>query len=527
MNELVVKHESKSKALAVTLIIAILFSILSTGMYLAFFKQTTLTYPNSKTMYQGYQRLGKISGTGKYFYNDGVLRYEGQWVNGIAEGYGIEFSPTGRKVYEGEWKDGFRSGKGKIFYGNGQIQYEGDFFNGYRKGQGTLYDIAGNVTYKGGWDLNKYNETGTEYDEKGVLKYEGNWKYGLKDGNGTEYHPNGKTIKYQGAFHLNYYTEGSFFDEKGKEISAEGKRTLMHENHNRSMDELNYRGTDSRVVIEDITKGAAESEEVKSIIENSGIKEDRKPLVLKLIRMETPIKNVEKAKLTIEALNYIPLDVLKELEKQDFAIKLLQREIHEMPEYKDAEDEEDATGVITPGSGEILVELNDPYAEYTIGHEVGHFIHLVVANDEVNAEKIEKLYDKEAKKLFANVIRGQWLYNLSYYKKTQYEYFAELYSSYTMSDWAGNQNNPTNSKYIKKRSPESFQMMSEMVTAYNKMSKKDVLNYYDLLIKDTDYYMESVVVDEPYTELKEAKKVMQDRVDKMQTQIKLSKYVEK
>lgn len=522
MNELAVKHESKGKATAVILIAAILFCILSTGLYLVFFRQITLTYPNSKIMYQGHQQLGKISGTGKYFYDDGVLRYEGQWTNGIAEGHGIEFSPTGRKVYEGEWKDGSRHGKGKTFYGDGKIQYEGDFYNGYKSGQGTLYDIEGNMIYKGGWDLNKYNESGVEYEKDGKLGYEGNWKYGLKDGAGAEYQPDGKTIKFQGTFHLNYYVDGKFFDAKGKEISPEGKRTLIHENHSLTMDELNYR-YDSRALIEDITKSSTESEEVKSIIENSGIKEDRKQLALKLIRMETPVKSADKAALSIEALNYIPLDVLKELEEQDFAIKLLQREIHKMPGYEDSETY--AAGVIKPSYGEILVELSDPYSEYVIGHEIGHYIHLIVANDETNADKIKKVYDKEAKKLFASVIRGRWIYDLSYFRKTEFEYFAELYSSYIMSGWKGNQNNPTNSKYIKNRSPESYQLMSQMITTYNKMSKKDVLNYYDLGIKDSEYYMASSVTGEPYTKLTEAKKAMQGRLDKIQTRIKVTGYV--
>lgn len=524
MNEPMVKHESKSKTSTVILIIAILFCILSTGLYLAIFRQITLTYPNSKVMYQGHQRLGKISGTGKYFYDDGVLRYEGQWANGIAEGFGVEFLPNGHRVYEGEWKDGSRHGKGKTFYASGKIQYEGDFYNGYKKGQGTQYDVEGNIIYKGGWDLNKYNEAGTEYEKDGILGYEGQWKYGLKDGNGTEYYPDGKTIRYQGTFHLNYYVDGKFFDEKGKEISAEGKRTFIHENHSLTMDDLNY-GYDSLALIEDVTKSAAESEEVKSIIENSGIKEDRKQLALKLIRIETPVKREDKAALTIEALNYVSLDVLQELEEQDFAIKLLQREIHKMPGYKDSET--DATGVIRPSNGEILVELSDPYAEYTIGHEVGHFIHLIVATDESNADKIKKVYDKEAKKLFADVVRGQWIYDLSYYSKTEHEYFAELYSSYILSDWKENQITPTNSKYIKKRSAKSYQLMSEMITAYNKMSKKDVLSYYDSDIKDFDYYMESAITGEPYTELTEAKKVMQSRLDKVQTKISVSGYVAK
>lgn len=522
MNELVVKHKSKSKASVVILIIAILFFILSMGLYLGFFRQITLTYPNSKIMYQGQQRLGKISGTGKYFYDDGVLRYEGQWANGIAEGFGIEFSPTGRMVYEGEWKDGSRHGKGKTFYADGKLQYEGDFYNGYRSGQGTLYDITGNIIYKGGWDLNKYNEYGAENEKDGLLGYEGNWKYGLKDGNGTEYHSDGKTIKYQGEFHLNYYVDGKFFDAKGNQISAEGNRTLIHENHSLSMDALNY-GYDSRALIEEVTKSSAESEEVKSIIDNSGIKEDRKQVAHKLIRMETPVKGADMAASTIEALNYIPLDVLQELDEQNFVIKLLQKEIHNMPGYTDAEA--DLTGIITPGYGEILVELGDPYAAYTIGHEVGHFIHLVVADDQSNADKIKKVYDKEAKKLFADVIRGQWIYDLSYFRKTEYEYFAELYSSYIMSDSNGNQTNPTNSKYIKNRSAESYQLMAEMITAYNKTSKKDVLNYYDYDIKDSDYYMESVVSGEPYTQLAEAKKAMQANFDKMQNKIKISGYV--
>ena len=44
-------------------------------------------------------------------YDDGS-EYEGEWVNGKADGFGI-FRHSDRSIYEGFWKENHQNGQGK------------------------------------------------------------------------------------------------------------------------------------------------------------------------------------------------------------------------------------------------------------------------------------------------------------------------------------------------------------------------------------------------------------------------------
>ena len=46
------------------------------------------------------------SGYGKEFYENGKVRYEGEWTNGEWNGNGKQFDEDGKLVYDGEWKNG-------------------------------------------------------------------------------------------------------------------------------------------------------------------------------------------------------------------------------------------------------------------------------------------------------------------------------------------------------------------------------------------------------------------------------------
>jgi radial spoke head protein 1 len=52
--------------------------------------------------------------------------YEGQFVNGRKQGYGIYKYNNGLR-YEGEYKNNVRQGNGKILNPNNNIAYEGHF----------------------------------------------------------------------------------------------------------------------------------------------------------------------------------------------------------------------------------------------------------------------------------------------------------------------------------------------------------------------------------------------------------------
>ena len=71
----------------------------------------------------------------------GILWYEGEVLDGKAEGYGTAYSDEGNILYIGEWKDGNYNGHGIERSTDGKrIQYNGEWKDGYKHGRGTEYD---------------------------------------------------------------------------------------------------------------------------------------------------------------------------------------------------------------------------------------------------------------------------------------------------------------------------------------------------------------------------------------------------
>ena len=66
-------------------------------------------------------------GRGKFTWPNGDV-YEGEFVNGTRNGYGITILPE--LVHEGEYVNSYRTGVGKTKWVNGNV-FEGDHVNGY------------------------------------------------------------------------------------------------------------------------------------------------------------------------------------------------------------------------------------------------------------------------------------------------------------------------------------------------------------------------------------------------------------
>ena len=46
-------------------------------------------------------------------------------------------------IFEGEYKNGKRNGEGKEFYENGELKFEGEFFNGSKKVEYDCMEMGG------------------------------------------------------------------------------------------------------------------------------------------------------------------------------------------------------------------------------------------------------------------------------------------------------------------------------------------------------------------------------------------------
>lgn len=117
-------------------------------------------YDNGFLKYEGNFAGGLASGQGKLYENNGKLKYIGNFANGYASGQGRIFDANGKLKCEGNFarlpsnqeniKDpSVPSGRCKEYYDNGQLKYEGDFLNGVWHGDGRSYDANGRLIYKG------------------------------------------------------------------------------------------------------------------------------------------------------------------------------------------------------------------------------------------------------------------------------------------------------------------------------------------------------------------------------------------
>lgn len=116
-------------------------------------------------------------------YKDGELIFQGNYANDVRDGEeGKEYYENGNVKYEGDYKNGFFHGNGTAYYEDGSIEYVGSFENGQFHGSGTIYYENGEIQYKGEWSNGSADGEGEHYDEDGKLKYRGSYKNGRRDG---------------------------------------------------------------------------------------------------------------------------------------------------------------------------------------------------------------------------------------------------------------------------------------------------------------------------------------------------------
>ncbi len=102
---------------------------------------------------------------GKKTYEIGI--YEGEFVNNLADGYGV-FTMKDGSVYKGTFKEDKAHGFGVMTAPNG-MKYDGQFKDDKFNGYGTLTNPDGSKKF-GEWKDNKLSTLIEEYDKNGKLK---------------------------------------------------------------------------------------------------------------------------------------------------------------------------------------------------------------------------------------------------------------------------------------------------------------------------------------------------------------------
>ncbi len=72
--------------------------------------------------------LGRWARKGKEFYDNGNLKYDGEYFQGEKNGIGKEYNEEGQLIYEGGFQNGEKHGKGKIYDIRNNEEIDTEFF---------------------------------------------------------------------------------------------------------------------------------------------------------------------------------------------------------------------------------------------------------------------------------------------------------------------------------------------------------------------------------------------------------------
>ena len=162
-------------------------------------------------VYEGEFHKGKCSGSGVYYYSMSG-RYEGDWIDGRYDGYGVETWARGSR-YRGQYRQGLRHGFGVYRFYTGDV-YSGEWSNGQSHGCGVHtcedgsryvgefkwgvkhglghYHFRNGDTYSGEYFADKMHGFGV-YRFANDHRYEGAWHEGRRQGLGMYTFRNGET----------------------------------------------------------------------------------------------------------------------------------------------------------------------------------------------------------------------------------------------------------------------------------------------------------------------------------------------
>ncbi|XP_058751134.1 uncharacterized protein LOC131624186 [Vicia villosa] len=161
--------------------------------------------------YEGEFHRGKCSGSGVYYYSMSG-KYEGDWIDGRYDGYGVETWARGSR-YRGQYRQGLRHGFGVYRFYTGDV-YAGEWSNGQSHGCGVHtcedgsryvgefkwgvkhglghYHFRNGDTYAGEYFADKMHGFGA-YRFANGHRYEGAWHEGRRQGLGMYTFRNGET----------------------------------------------------------------------------------------------------------------------------------------------------------------------------------------------------------------------------------------------------------------------------------------------------------------------------------------------
>jgi hypothetical protein len=127
--------------------------------------------------YWGDWEGGKAKGRGTYYCAIEKSFYDGEWLDDQQHGSGVEEWQEGAVRYEGNFVNGLKTGKGH--FKTDSSSYQGDFLDGQFHGHGVYSFIDEGKVYEGQFEQNMMHGQGVMTYADGS-KYAGNFAKGKK-----------------------------------------------------------------------------------------------------------------------------------------------------------------------------------------------------------------------------------------------------------------------------------------------------------------------------------------------------------
>jgi hypothetical protein len=181
------------------------------------------------TMYEGWWLNNKEHGpSGLWMTGTREVLYSGEWAEGRIHGTGTYYFPSG-DVYTGEFKEGAKHGKGRYVKADGS-SYDGDWKDNVRHGRG-LFTWADGSEFEGDWEFGQRSGRG-ELVLSNNLAYSGSWACNFMEGRGELIFPDGQ--QYKGVFKNGLregrgsivFPEGATYEGRFREDALDGQGTL-------------------------------------------------------------------------------------------------------------------------------------------------------------------------------------------------------------------------------------------------------------------------------------------------------------
>ena len=169
------------------------------------------TLDTGTLIFTGFYKNGRRDGEGKEYYENKILKFEGEYSNGIKI-RGSKYDKLGNRYLT------FDHGNGEEKYNNKKSMFVGGYYNG-KRWNGIGYDINGNEDFEIKCGKGKSVK---EYFDDGKIKFEGEYYNGERNGKGKRYDYEGGII-FEGeylngerwkGFGKEYYTDKEEEEER-------------------------------------------------------------------------------------------------------------------------------------------------------------------------------------------------------------------------------------------------------------------------------------------------------------------------